>query len=142
MPIYNLLEDSDNYSKTSGSWQNYYRDEINDSAIEIDYDGNKINNDNTITTKYFEYKTQIVGSTPNDNNTLTADVVVPLKYLSNLWKFLDLLLINCEIELDLSWSKECIVFEISITPGIIANPDANPPVQEVAAMQITEQHFK
>ena len=34
MPIYNLLEYSDNYSMTSGSLRNYYRDEINDSANE------------------------------------------------------------------------------------------------------------
>ena len=37
----------------------------------------------------------------NDNNTLDTEVVVPLKYLSNLWKFLDLPMVNCEIELDL-----------------------------------------
>ena len=35
--------------------------------------------------------------------------------MSNFWKFLDLLLINCEIELDFSLSKECIISEISVT---------------------------
>ena len=38
----------------------------------------------------------------NDNNTLDTEVVNPLKYLSNLWKFLDLPMVNCEIERDLS----------------------------------------
>ena len=47
-------------------------------------------------------------------------------------------LINCEIEYDLPWSKECILSEISITFKIPANPNTNPPVQEVAAMQTTE----
>ena len=43
---------------------------------------------------------------PNNNNILDAKVVVPLKYLSYLWRFLDLKLINCEIEIDFSLSKE------------------------------------
>ena len=51
-------------------------------------------------------------------------------------------MINCEIELDLSWSKECIISEISIKPRIPGNPDANPPVQEVALMQTTGATFE
>ena len=57
-------------------------------------------------------------------------------------RFLDLPLINCEIELDLSWSKECTIPEISITPRIPANPNANLPVQEVAAIQTTGATFQ
>ena len=49
-----------------------------------------------------EYSNKIAGSTPAGNKTLDTEVAVPLKYLSNFWRFLDLLLINCEIELDLS----------------------------------------
>ena len=55
MPIYNLLEYSDNYSMTSGSLWNYYRDEINDDANENASD-NRINNNKTIRSKSFEYK--------------------------------------------------------------------------------------
>ena len=47
--------------------------------------------------------------------------------MSNFWRSLDFLLINCEIKLDLSWSKECIVSEINKTPEVIDNPDANSP---------------
>ena len=65
---------------TSRSLWNYYRDEINDSAIEKNNDGNRINNDKTITSKSFDYKTKSIGSTPNDNDILDAEVVVPLKY--------------------------------------------------------------
>ena len=65
---------------TSRSLWNYYRDEINDSAIEKNNDGNRINNDKTITRKSFDYKTKSKGSTPNDNDILDAEVVVPLKY--------------------------------------------------------------
>ena len=64
------------------------------------------------------YKTNIIESTPADNDTLDTDVVVPLKYLSNFWRSLGLLIINCEIELDLSWSRHCIISEISITAAV------------------------
>ena len=55
MLMYNLLEYSDSYSMTSGSLWNYYGDEVNDSANEID-DNDKINNSKIITSKSFEYK--------------------------------------------------------------------------------------
>ena len=72
-----------------------------------------MNNSKTISSKSFEYNTKIVEIPRDDNNTLDTEVVVPLKYLSNFWRSLDLLLITCEIELDLSWSKEAIIFETS-----------------------------
>ena len=59
---------------------------------------NRINSNKTVTSKSFEYKTKSIGTTPDDNNTLDTEVVVPLKYLSNFWRSLDLRLINCEIE--------------------------------------------
>ena len=105
MPMYNLLEYSDNYSMTSGSLWNYYRDEINDDEYENDDNGNKINNNETTTSKSFKYKTKVIGSTPNNASRLNAEVVVLLKYLSNFWRSLDLPLINCEIELDIRWEK-------------------------------------
>ena len=95
MPMYNLLEYSDNYSITSGSLLNYYRDEINDDENESV--NNRINNNKTIRSKSFEYKTKLIGSTPSDNNILDTEVVVPLKYLSDFWRSLDWPLINCEI---------------------------------------------
>ena len=108
---------------------NYYRDEINDSVIESNDDGYKINSNKTITSKSFEYKTKLVVKMPNNDNILDAEVVVPSKYLSNFWRSLDLPVINCEIELDLPWSKECIISEISVTPAIAGNPRANLPFQ-------------
>ena len=116
MPMYNPLEYSSDYLMTLVSLWNYYRDEINDDANENV--NNRINNNKTIANKSFEYNTKLIGSTTNDNNTLDAEVVVPLKYLSNFWRSHDLPLINCEIELDLSWSTECITSEISIIPRI------------------------
>ena len=89
----------------SGSFWNYYRDEVNDDANENNSARIKVNNNKTITSKYFEYKRKFIGKTQNNDNILDAKVVVPLKHLSNFWKSLDLPLINYEIELDLSWSK-------------------------------------
>ena len=51
-------------------------------------------------------------------------------------------MINCEIELDLSWSKECIISEITIKLRISANLDTTPPVQEVATTQTTGATFQ
>ena len=115
MPMYNLLEYSDNYSMTSESLWNFYRDEVNDKANENNDDNYRIYKNRTIASKSFEYKTKLIRSTPNNYNILDAKVVVPLKYLSDFRRFPNLLLINCEIELDFSWPEECIS-EIHKTP--------------------------
>ena len=122
MLIYDLLEHSKNYSVASGSLWNYYRDEI-DGAHDNASDG-----------KSFKYKTKIVGKRPERREqppqppqnpdgiqpplppqpagpALNTEAPIPLKYLSNLWRFLNLTLINCEIELDLSWTKDCVLIE-------------------------------
>ena len=93
----------------SGSLRNYYRDEVNDSANETDDNDNKINNNKIITNKSFEYNTKIIRSTSNTNNISNAEVFVSLKYLSNFWRSLDLSLINRQIELDLTWTKNCLI---------------------------------
>ena len=51
-------------------------------------------------------------------------------------------MINCETELDLPWSKECIISKILLTPRVPAISDDNPPVQEVAAIQATGATFQ
>ena len=94
---------------TSGSLWNCYRGQINEDANETSAANNKINNNKTITGKSFEYKTKLIGSTPNNNNILDPEIVLSLTYLSNFWRSLDLSLINCQIEIDLPWSKECLI---------------------------------
>ena len=73
MSMYNLIEYSDNYSKTSGGLWQYYKDEPN---------GNLANSES------FKSKVKITGNTPNDGNTKDVEIIVPLKYLSNFWKCL------------------------------------------------------
>ena len=87
MPMYNLLKYSDNYSMTSGSLWNYYRDGINDDENENDANINMVNHNKTTTSKSFKYKTKITGGTANNGNRLNAEIVVPLKYISNFWRF-------------------------------------------------------
>ena len=110
--IYNSLEYSDSYSMTSGSLWNYYRDEMNHFANgNNDANNSGINNNKTATSKSFDYKTKLIGSTLNNDSRSDVEAVVQSKYLRSL----DLLLINCEIELDLSWSRYCVISETSRT---------------------------
>ena len=100
MSMYNLLEYSKNYRKATGSLWNYYRDEPS----------NPLSSDS----ESFKYKTSIVGKTPEDNDSLTnAKVVIPLKHLSNFWRSLNIPLINCEVELILTWSKNCVLADMT-----------------------------
>ena len=71
MPMYNLLEYSDNYTMTGSLW-NYYRDEVKDDKNENDNSNNTINNNKTITSQSFQYKAKIIGSTPNKKSILDA----------------------------------------------------------------------
>ena len=94
MPMYNLIEYSDNSSKTSASLWQYYEDDPN----------NKITRSGS-----FKYKVKITGQTPADGNTKDVEIIVPLKYLSNFWRTLEMPLINCEVNLELTWSSDCVI---------------------------------
>ena len=118
IPIYNLLEYSYNYSLASASLWNYYSNEVNDDQKKNNAVNNRINNNKTITSNSFKYEIKLIRSTPSNNNILDAEVVVLLKLLSNFWRSLDLPLTYCETEVAFSWSKKCIVSEISITSAV------------------------
>ena len=93
MPMYNLIEYSDNYSKTSGSLWQYYRDEPTVNA-----DGNIVDFPDDPNSASFKYKETITGKTEN-NGRKDVQIMVLLKYLSNVWRTLEMLLINCEINI-------------------------------------------
>ena len=60
--------------------------------------------------KSFDYKTSIIGKLEGNNvEKDDIEIVVPLKYLSNFWRTLDIPLINCEISLTLTWSENCVL---------------------------------
>ena len=116
---------------------------MNDDANENNDAGNcRMNNNKAQTCKSFEYKTKITGSTPADSNTLDAKVVVPLKYLSNFWRPLDLHLINCKVELDLSWLKNCVISLIYQEQIVVDTPAANSPVPATAVTLTTGATFQ
>ena len=94
MSMYNLLEYSKNYRKTTGSLWNYFKDEPSNPL--------------SFSSESFKYKTNIVGKTPENNDSLTnAKIVIPLKQSSNFRRSLNISLINCEVEWILTWSKNC-----------------------------------
>ena len=102
MPMYNLLEYSKNYLKTTGSFWNYYRDEPNSAAVgSINY--------SIKDSKSFDYKTSSTGKLEDNDAEKEAEILVPLKHLSNCWRALDMPLINCEINLILTWSQNCVI---------------------------------
>ena len=127
MPMYNLLEYSKNYRKTTGSLWNYYRDEPSDPL--------------SSNSEYFKYETSIVGKAPEDNDSLTnAKVVIPLKHLSNFLRALNIhiniRLINCEVELILNWSKNCVLADMTRRNAQGNNPSIVPPAE--ITFQITD----
>ena len=125
MPMYNLLEYSKNYRKTIGSLYNYYRDELG---------GNANNNDNTVNSNTFRYKNETTGNTynvaagtedyvVNKNGTQNIELAVPLKYLGNFWRALNMPLISCEVSLELKWNKNYVITSLERR-----QVDAGPPI--------------
>ena len=112
MPMYNLIEYSDNYSKTSGSLWQYCKEipAINNNGAIVDFNGANA-------TDSFNFKTKITGQTADNNNInngniagrVDVEIMVPLKYLSNFWRTLEMFLINCEVNRILTWSEKCVI---------------------------------
>ena len=94
LPMYNLIEYNDSYSKTSGSLWQYYRDEPNDNLTD---------------SESFKSKIKITGKTPAAGNEKDVEIMVPLNYLSNFWRTLEMHLIKCEVNLILTWSSTCFI---------------------------------
>ena len=103
MPMYNLIEYSDNYQDSSATLYQYKRDEPPEA--------NAINDLTTDTSISFKYKVSLLGNPVAANNIarINVKVVIPLKYLSNFFRSLEMPLINCKIKLNLTWKKECVL---------------------------------
>ena len=103
------IEYSKSYRKATGSLWNYYRDEPSNPV--------------SSNSESFKYKTSIVGKTPQNNDSLTnTKVVISLKHLTNFWRALNIPLINCEIELILTWSENCVLADMTV------DADADPAI--------------
>ena len=116
MPMYNLIEYSDNYQDSSATLYQYKRDEPQDDLA---------NNLATDTSSSFKYKVNLLGNPNIVGNVAKGNekIVLPLKYLSNFFRSLEMPLINCKIKLNLTWKKECV-----LSPDNVAAPnlDNNP----------------
>ena len=112
--MYNLLEYSKIYTKTTASLWNYYRDEpTSDGGI-----------NHYLKPKSFDFKSSIMGKFGgiNEENQASKDEIslaIPLKHLSNFWRLLKIPLINCEIKLILNWSKNCVMLSNSRRDAIV-----------------------
>ena len=105
MPMYNLIEYSNNYSDTSGILWQFKRDKQNMN------NGNPVNV-TTNDSSSFKYKSSLIGqSTAVGGNRVfkNAKIAVPLKYFRNFWRSLEMPLINCKIHFELNWRKDCIM---------------------------------
>ena len=103
MPMYNLIEYSDNHVKPSGSLWQYCKDIPpldNNNVITLFTEANP--------TDSFNFKAKITGQT-GDDATKNVEIMVPLKCLSNFWRTLEMPLINCEVNLILTWSSTCVI---------------------------------
>ena len=83
---------------------NYYKDEQN-SGI------NGSINYSVMSSRSFDYKANFIEGGVTQNNLTKEDIkiVVPLKYMSNFGRILNIPLINCETELILAWFKHCVL---------------------------------
>ena len=109
MPMYNLIEYSDNYSKTSGSLWKYCKD-----IPAVDKNNAIVNFIENSLTDPFNFKVKMTGQT-RDDETKTVEIMVPLSYLSIFWRSLELPLINCEFNLILTWSANCVIVSTNIS---------------------------
>ena len=135
MSMYNLLEYSKNYRKTTGSLYNYYRDELSDLS------NNANVNYGTIRSNAFKYKIKIIGNTynvdaadagydANKEGTQSVEIAIPLKYLGNFWRALNIPLISCYVSLELKWDKTRVV---NAGPPVVRD---NPPTGATFAIII------
>ena len=103
MSMYNLIEYLDNYQDSSATLYQYKRDESPEDDAVAD-----LTADNPSS---FKYKINLLGNPVDANNVARRNVkvVVPLKYLSNFFRSLEMPLINCKIKVNLTWKKECVL---------------------------------
>ena len=121
MPMYNLLEYSNNYQDSIGSLYQFKRDEPPDDNADV------ANNTSSLV-----YKSKLTSGN-DDNNVNNVKLVVPLKYVSSFFRSLEMPLVNCKIDLELTWHKDCMISRVNAAAGqvvsfMITNPKLYVPV--------------
>ena len=95
--------------KTSGSLWKYCKD-----IPAADNDGNVVIFNGANAADSFNSKAKITGQTDDDREIDNVEIMVPLKYLSNFWRTLEMPLINCEVNLILTWSANCVIVSTNV----------------------------
>ena len=117
IPIYNLIEYSDNYADSSGSLYQFKRDEslMNDARNHLN-----VTLDNSTS---FKNRAILLGKANdadgNDRLLKNVKIVVPLKHLLNFLRSLEMLLINCKIHLELNLNNNCVMHGANTYAGVI-----------------------
>ena len=96
MPMYNLLDYSKNYKKTTGSLWNYYRDEPSNS---LSTNSESFKSKTSITGNSYNIGAGEAGYVANKVGKNKTEVVISLKHLSNFLRSLNIPFVNCEVEL-------------------------------------------
>ena len=109
MPMYNLLKYSDNQQDSTGSLYQFKRDEPPDD------NANVANNTSSLV-----YKSKLISGT-DDNNVNNVKLVVPLKYVSDFFRSLEMPLVNCKIDLELTWHKDCMISSADAAAGQVVS---------------------
>ena len=109
MPMYNLLEYSDNYQNSTGSLYQFKRDEPPDNNANV-----------ASNTTSLVHKSKLIQGTDN-NNVNNVKLVVPLKYVSNFFRSLEMPLVNCKIDLELTWHKDCMISSANAANGQVVS---------------------
>ena len=121
----------------------YYRDELNDDA-----NLNNFANNNVVSSNSFQYKNKIIGNTYNVNSTIVpagggarvvnpnydannsgknnVELAIPLKYLGNFWRALNMPLISCEVSLELKCDKNSVITSRQIGINLDGGNNATP----------------
>ena len=90
MPMYKLIEYSDNHSKISGSLWQYCKD-----IPAVDDDGDIVIFNGANDTDSFNFKSKMTGKANNDGDIENVEIMIPVKYESNFWRNVGTALINC-----------------------------------------------
>ena len=109
IPMYNLLEYSENYQDSTGSLYQFKRDEPPDG------NGNVANDTTSLV-----YKSKLISGT-DDNNVNNVKLVVPLKYVSSFFRSLEMSLVNCKIDLELTWHKDFMISSVNAAAGQVVS---------------------
>ena len=136
--MYNLLEYSDNYQDSTGSLYQFKRDESPDDNADV------ANNTSSLV-----YKSKLISGT-DDNNVNNVKLVVLLKYVSSFFRSLEMPLVNCKIDLELTWPKDCMIFSVNaaagqVVPFMITNTKLYVPVVTLSTKDnnnLTKRGFK